>query len=232
MKRFSAQDLEKGAMTHIHNYEGRQVNRGPETGRNFNGPAVATDPFAGRNFKMVIKNVGASAVDRVIALIPAYFAAASQVKSSDGSAVAAIIKEGTVISETDKDLIANGKPKSIDEFLAFLRYNPTRITGIKMKVDDSEQYSEDILLRNETPLRDLGYTTLTPSNYISSTQQNDKLVEIPLTDWQFDNQTSVVTTIKAGRTVEITFFIGVIDNAAANLNSEVQQARAAFTRQF
>ena len=75
-----------------------------------------------------------------------------------------------------------------------------------MNVDDSAQFSEDILIRKESPLRDLGFSTITPANYKNSPHLNDKIVEIPLPDMQFDNQTTVITKIQAGRTVTITFF--------------------------
>lgn len=225
MKRLmSVKNLENRAMRNIRNYEGNRPGfQSLETGRNYNG-ASAVQAFGGLSYTMTVKNVGTSAEDQTIALLPAYFAAAANIKDAAGAAVDAIIKEGTVIATADKVVTANGKPKSIDEFLLFIKNNPCRITGLKIKVDDNSQFAEDILFRKESPFRDLGFKTVSPSNYENSMQNNDKIVEIPLTDAQFDNQTSVVTTIKAGRTVTYTFFIGPIRNEAALLDQDVKLA--------
>jgi len=226
MKLLTVKELEDRAMRNIRNYEGnRPEAQRPETGRNYAGAAVQA--FGNLSFTMTIENIGVSAEDQTIALMPAYFSTAASVKDASGAAVDAIIKQGTVIATTGKVVTAVGKPKSIDEFLLFIQHNPVRITGLKMKVDNNAQFSEDILFRKESPLRDLGFKTISPSNYENSMQNNDKIVEIPLTDAQFDNQTSVVTTIKAGRTVTYTFFLGAIRNEAALLDQDVKMASGA-----
>ena len=222
----SIKELEGRAMRNIRNYEGNSHNvQRNETGRNYAGQNAALT--AQSTYSLTIKNVGSAAEDQTIAIVPAYFTTAAKVKDATGTAVAAIIKEGTVIATTNKEVTAVGKPKSIDEFLLFVLHNPVRVTGIKMSVDNSAQFSEDILIRKESPLRDLGFMTISPANYKNSQQMNDKIVEIPLPDAQFDNQTSVVTKIQAGRTVTITFFFGAIRNEAALLDQDVKMASGA-----
>ena len=226
MKLLTVKELEERAMRNMRNYEGNRPNtQRNETGRNYAGQPANLNSQS--TYSLTIKNVGTSAEDQTIAIIPAYFSEAAKIKDAAGSAVDAIIKEGTVIATTDKVVTAVGKPKSIDEFLLFVKHNPVRVTGIKMSVDDSAQFSEDILIRKESPLRDLGFTTISPANYKNSQQMNDKIVEIPLPDAQFDNQTSVITKIQAGRTVTITFFFGAIRNEAALLDQDVKMASGA-----
>lgn len=223
----SVSELEARAMNRIHNYEGQPLRKDPyELGRNFQGVAARPIGPTPTSFSLTVVNVGANSVDRSIAILPAYFAAAAAVKNASGVAVDAIIKEGLVIGTVlgGDALVATGKPKSIDEFLAFVKVNPCRITGLKMKVDDTDQYTEDLLFRKESPFKDLGFITKSPSNYENSMANNPKIVEIPLVDAQFDNQTSVVTTVKAGRTVTFTFFVGIISNASAQLDQAVKTA--------
>jgi len=224
-KLISIQELEERAKMNVRNYEGAPARRNPyELGRNYDGLAPQAIAPALGSFTMTIVNNGSAAVDQSIALLPAYFTDKTQVKNSAGVAVAAIVAEGQIISTANAVVTATGKPKSINEFLAFVKLNPVRITGMKIKVDDSSQFVNDILFRKESPLKDLGYITKSPANYQNSMQNNDKIVEIPLTDAQFDNQTSVVTTIGAGRTMTITFFIGAIRNEAAMLDAAVKSA--------
>ena len=176
----SIKELEARAMRNIHNYEGNRPNvQRNETGRNYAGQSAAL--ASQTTYSLTIKNVGTAAIDQTIAIIPAYFSDAAKIKDAAGAAVSAIIKEGTVIATTDKVVTAVGKPKSIDEFLLFVKYNPVRVTGIKMGTDDSAQFSEDILIRKESPLRDLGFTTISPANYKNSQQMNDKIRRDPYT---------------------------------------------------
>ena len=228
-KLMSIDELEFRAKQNVRNYEGVPVRKNPyETGRNYDGLGPAPIAPAMGSFTMTIANVGSAAVDQSLALLPAYFTAASQVKNASGAAVAAIIKEGQVITTSNAVVTAVGKPKSIDEFLAFAKLNPFRVTGMKIAVDDPTQFNNDFLFRKESPLKDLGYVTKSPANYANSMQNNPKIVEIPLTDVQFDNQTSVVTTIGAGRTMTITFFIGAIRNDAAILDAQVKTANGGY----
>lgn len=229
-KLISVKELEDRAFRNIHSYEGQRANRlHNETGRNFAGePASVAKPKNSSSFTLVLKNNDSAAEDQTIALLPAYFEDAASVKDGAGAAVDAIIKEGTVIATATKTVTATGKPKSIDEFLKFIKLNPTRITGMKISVDDTEQFGQDILVRKESPFRDLGFKTISPSTYQNSMQNNPKLIEIPLDDMQFDSQTSVVTTIMAGRTMTVTFFIGEIRNEAAILDQNAQLASSSY----
>lgn len=176
----TVKQLEERAMRNIRNYAGNcpMVQRN-ETGRNYAGSVANIASQV--NYTMTIKNVGTAAIDQTIAIIPAYFTDASKIKDAAGAAVAAILKEGNVITTTNAVVTAVGKPKSIDEFLLFVKLNSMRITGIKMNVDDSAQFSEDILIRKESPLRDLGFTTISPANYKNSQQMNDKIRRDPYT---------------------------------------------------
>jgi hypothetical protein len=163
-----------------------------------------------------------------VALCPGYFDAAANVKDSNGVAVAAIITEGTIIGTqgTADRLTGSGKPKSIVDFLGFIKYNPTRFTGVKIQVDNSIQFDEQIYIKQNSPFRNLQDFQIYPNSYKDSTQNDDKRVEIPLDSYQMDNNTTVTTVIQAGRSVTYTWFVGAIKNQAFELANKAEAARA------
>jgi hypothetical protein len=212
-------------------YEGNGVYTGQgDPGLQFNGGAssFADENKTGLNYSVTISNTGANAVDRLIALLPGYLSNAADIKDASGTAVAAIIKEGAeVVGTVDggDNLAASGQPKSVNEFLGFLKFNPTRFTGLKMKVDDSAQFDEAIYIKQMSPFRNLTDDFIYPSNYKGSGDSDDKRAEIPLENFQMDNNTVVILKVKAGRTVNLTWFAGAIKNQAYELAVKAATAR-------
>jgi len=175
---------------------------------------------SGLNFGIKLTNSGKSAKDRVVAIIPGYFDnAADIIADLTGLAVDAIVADGTMVGgEGDGDcLVGSGTPKKIADFIKFIKHNPTRISFIKMLVDDEAQIEEPIYIKKLSPFRNLEDVTLYPSVYKDSNQQNAKRVEIETPDLQFDNQTIVIYRIGAGRTVSMNFFPTAVANTAATL---------------
>jgi hypothetical protein len=215
-------------------YEGANYTGHGDHAVQFEGAAssFADEGKTGLTFSMKITNTGANAVDALLALNPGYFTLPAQIKDATGTAVAAVVTDGlitgTVVAGTNVQGI--GSPKPIVDFLGFLRYNPTRFTGLKMLVDNSAQLDNVIYVKQNSPFRNLEDKQITPSIYKDSTQPDDKRVEIPLEDYQMDNNTTVITTISAGRTVTFTWFVGAILNPAYELASKAKAARANYTR--
>lgn len=191
------------------------------------GPAAsfADEANNDRQFSMTISNLGTAAEDRVLALHSGYLTTLAEILDSSGTAAAAIVTDGTIISTTDKVVTCSGSPRKIAHLKSFVNSNPTRFTGLKMLVNDSDQFEMPLCVRKLSPFSDLGYTMINPSIYKNSNQQNDKRVEIPLNDFQLDDQTVVVFTLKAGRSVTFTFFGGAIRNNAGELNAKATEAR-------
>lgn len=204
-------------------------------GVDFSGAAgFADEANAGINYSIVLTNTGAAAVDRLIAICPGYLTLAADVKDANGNAVAAILSEGDEVVGTilaTNNLTCHGQPKSFNEFLGFLKYNPTRFTGLKMKVDDANQFDEEIYVKQMSPFRNLTDMHIYPANFKNSTQLDDKRVEIPLENFQMDSNTIVITKIQAGRTVTFTFFAGAIKNQAYELAVNAQLAKG-YARSF
>lgn len=210
-------------------YEGDLYTGKNDPGISFEGSAssFADEGKTGLIYTMTLTNTETSAVNRSIALCPGYFDAAASIKDSNGTAVAAVITEGTIIGTEGgaNRLIGAGKPKSIVDFLGFIKYNPTRFTGLKIQVDNSGQFDEQIYVKQNSPFRNLLDFQIYPNSYKDSTQQDDKRVEIPLDEYQMDNNTTVTTVIQAGRTVTYTWFVGAIKNNAYELAVKAKVAR-------
>ncbi|MDD5358582.1 MAG: hypothetical protein PHX80_05505 [Candidatus Nanoarchaeia archaeon] len=215
-------------------YEGNVYDGNGDPSIQFEGSAssFADEGKTGLIYSMTITNNGVNAVDRSLALNPGYFSLAAQIKDSTGTAVDAIVTDGTIVGTGTAACTGSGKPKTIEEFLAFLKYNPTRFTGLKMLVDDSAQFDNQIYMKQNSPFRNLDDRQIYPNTYKDSTQTDTKRVEIPLEDFQMDNNTTVVTTVSAGRTVTYTFFVGAIKNAAYELATKAQVAREGLARTY
>jgi hypothetical protein len=213
-------------------YEGSIYTGQGDAGIEFlgNASSFADEGKSGLIYTMVITNQGASASDRSLAICPGYFSTASDIKDSNGTAVAAIVAEGTIVGAGATACTGAGTPKSITEFLAFIKYNPVRFTGLKMLVDDSAQFDNILYVKQNSPFRNLVDRQILPNAYKDSTQTDDKRVEIPLEDYQMDNNTTVITTISASRKVTFNWFVGAIKNAAYELAVKAAVARSNFGR--
>lgn len=215
-------------------YEGNVYNGYGDAGIEFlgNASSFADEGKSGLIYTMVITNQGTCAVDRKLALCPGYFTSATDIKDASGTAVDAIVAEGTIIGATSTACTGAGTPKSITEFLAFIKYNPTRFTGLKMLVDNSAQFDNTIYVKQNSPFRNLQDMDITPNAYKDSTQTDDKRVEIPLEQYQMDNNTTVITTISASRKVTFNWFVGAIKNQAYELAVKAAVARGNIGRSY
>ena len=228
---------EKGLSSSFMGYENGQ---GPryigqyDMGLSFvgNASSFVDENKNGIQYSLTVNNLGASAEDRVLALHPGYLTVASEITNAAGTAAAAIVTDGTIISTTDKVVTCVGKPKPIKQLQAFVNRNPTRFTGLKMLVNNSDQFEEEIYIKKLSPFKNMEDVTINPSSFKNSTQTDDKRVEIPLEDFQLDDQTVVVFTLKAGRSVTFTFFAGAIANQAGELNSKAILARTNMQRTY
>lgn len=219
---------EKSLTSNFTGYEGQEYTGANDPALSFTGSASSfvDETKDARQFSITISNVGTAAEDRVLALHPGYLTAIADLRNASGTAAAAIVTDGTIISTTDKVVTCAGKPQKIAHLQAFASRNPMRFTGLKMLVNNADQFEEELCIRKLSPLGDLGYEIIVPSSHKNSNQTDDKRVEIPLNNFQLDDQTAVIFTIKAGRTVTFTFFAGAIRNVAGELNAKASAARA------
>lgn len=215
-------------------YEGQQYVGIGDLSLDFTGSGSSfLDEGAGsQQFTVTITNTGTAAEDQILALFPGYFSSAASIKDASGVAADAIVTDGSIITTADKQVVCTGSPKAIAEFQEFCKRNPTRFTGLKMLVNNSDQFEKAIYIKKLSPFKNLEDYSIVPSTFKDSTQTDDKRCEIPLNDFQIDDQTTVVFTLLAGRTVTFTFFAGAIQNGAAELNKKAVLARQTMTRSY
>jgi hypothetical protein len=195
----------------------------------FAGGNVAT---AGERFSIQITNNATSAVDKVIAIVPAFFTSAAEIQTHTGRTCDVILADGTIDTTTNKEVVVTSDPKSVKSFLQYIKYNPTIIIGAKMRVDNQEQFDESFYVTRVKPTGNLQDRTIPPSVFKNSTQNNELLAEIPFNGIQFDNQTIVLLKIRDGRSLNIDFFLGASLNTAAALSRKQTLAMAGFKRAY
>lgn len=183
-----------------------------------------------RQFVFDLKNTGSA--DVTLALCPGSHALAA-IKDANGNAVDAILKEGEVISDTTnadatKKLSAKGLPKSIDEFLLYVKNHPTRIHTMKFQVSDESVLSNPMYFKTITPFAGAAeFDQFTPANSIDeNTQQSNRATcDLQAIDFQFNCDRHIVYTIPAGKTVQVTMLIGAISNESLELSRKASYGR-------
>lgn len=171
-------------------------------------------------YTLTLKNTGANAEDRQVAICPAYFGTAVTIQTADGDSIDAIVADGEIIAEVDKVVTCVGSPQPVERFLHFVKSHPTRITQMQMKVSDPAQFDEDIKVSKLVNFSRLeAGQSIMPSAHIDPTFSNDKLIKFSVNHLQFDEETVVYFKLLAGMEVTFKFFPGATINEAANLES-------------
>jgi hypothetical protein len=176
-------------------------------------------------YKITLSNQGTAAEDQLIAINLGAFASAAEVATHCGVSLAAVVADGTIIATTDKVVTCSGYPTSLIEFKSYVKNNATRFTKIQMNVTTPEQLQEPLGILVSNPFRGRVPSQIAPSNYIDPKNNNNKLVEFFMNDFQLDDQSVVYFKLLAGEKVTMTFFPGATSNAAAELKMAASQAR-------
>ena len=172
--------------------------------------------------KYVITN-GLATPARVV-LCPGYFGSLAEINASRKIGADAVLAEGEiVVADATHKLTAKGEPYNISELLSFAKLNPLRFTHLKVTVDEPSQLENNIEIVFLSPFRSMGDARITPANYKTANQTNDKIADIPLPDFQMSDQVLMYTTILPGRTVSFLWSVGAIYNSAANLQEEFKR---------
>lgn len=169
-----------------------------------------------KRFNMVIKNLSNSD-DKKIVLFPG---------SKTSFTGASIVSDGNFLMDNSTPVLnASGKPGSIAALQAYVKNNPTRLCRIEMKVDNEAQLDESILFRETSPFKsDVEYLR-TPSDYISSDTNNPKAVSIDeVNGMVLSDTTEMETTIRAGRTITLSFVFGASMDMTKAINRKADAA--------
>jgi hypothetical protein len=214
-------NLRKAAFSTLSHYEGGEQNDydGVESyeGAGFDGNGV--ENFGGsskafvakKQFTLKISNIGASAVDKIVAILPGYFGTAAQIKTKNGVPCDAIIADGAFITGTGITVSASGAPGSVADFQGYMSKSghAARLLGMIVKADDPAQLDSDIYIKHNTPFNETDDVIETPSNWKRSEEPNEKIAQLDFSeaDVLISNVSTIVTTIQAGRTLTVVFNI-------------------------
>lgn len=132
-----------------------------------------------------------------------------------------VIAEGTIV----ENVTAAGSPRSVDLLKAFVKHNPIRLRSIKLNVDDVNQLDEPLTYHTESPFETMAEKKLVPSDYQSQNTNNPKMSEVPeVKGWVLSEQSTILYTIRAHKTVNISILFGAAINLAKAVNKKAEEA--------
>jgi len=191
----------------------------PGAGQNFEQEDATNDIYT-----LELGNIGTAAVDRVIAICPGDNYTKTELSALLGITVDAVISDGTIVTAADANVTCEGYPSKVESFKRGFLRNPQRFTALSVEVDNTAQLQQPLRRYIDDSFRGIvNDGQLYPHNYKSNSQQNDKLVHIPLDHYQFDKEVIVVLTIKANSSLSITFKPGASYNASRFLKNEAEK---------
>lgn len=175
----------------------------------------------GKKHQVKIQNTGTE--DIRLALFPAFFTDPALIKT--GIAVDAILADGEITVSANKKAVVSGAPRPVVNLLGYLKNNPTRIQSIHLKVDAASQLDESFLLRSESPFASAREVQRYPSDYQKSSDSNQNVIVIDdISDWVLSDSNALIYTVRAGRTVNISFTFGTSLDASKGLEKKATEA--------
>ena len=173
-------------------------------------------------YSLEIDNIGTSAVDRIIAIAPGDNYSAVELSSLLGVTVDAVLADGEIVSTSGKEVNAAGTPGQIKSFLKSVRRAPQRFVGLTIEVSQVTQLSQPLKVYKDDPYTGdpVVVNQIFPSQAKSNTQNNDKLVHIPLSHFQLDADTIVTVLLKAGGSLTLNWVPGAKQSTAELLTNE------------
>lgn len=188
-----------------------------------NGQSFASEYAAGREFTIVFENN--TAVDRTIAICPAYYDTVARLAAEGHSDVTAILTDGIIATDGSGDLTAtSGNPgKTIFGLMQWIKQNPTRIVGFYMQCDTRSQFETKMTYQNLAPFAPLGTQIISLSKFRPANQLGTDKIEADLikngTVLDMNDQNLVKLVVKQGVTLTVNFYFGAVDNRAAKLRA-------------
>lgn len=186
----------------------------------FRGGATgfASEKQNSEKYSVKLSNTGSAAVDQVIVLCPAHYTDAALLAARIGVSSCLIIKDGNLNADLNAIVTCSGSPTPVEEFLANIRYNPTRITSLQIQVNNADQFDEDInVAKLQTYKQAVTLAPITLSDKQEASNSNDKLIKFDVNHFQWDGKTIVWMTLKADRTATITVTPGGVFDSSAYL---------------
>lgn len=119
-----------------------------------------------------------------------------------------------------------GQPKSIELLTNFIRHNPLRISTIQIASTDAAQTYQTMVIKFDSPFRDLESKNIPLQAHVSPGDFKDKLVIVPAHQYgmQMDNQTQILLPIPGNSTATITIYVGPVLNSSGALAKKYTKA--------
>lgn len=230
-KILSLAEIESIARENLSNFEGEQYEGEQYEGESYEGESYeGVDAFGGDDFVQydginLAKNGGqtftftvanANAATRTVALCGGI----------DRNFVG-LVKTGAFNDVNNAaGLTGSGQPKAIEVFTEFVRNNPLRISTIQIASTDAAQTYQTMVMKMDSPFRDLESKNIPLQAHVSPGDFKDKLVIVPAHQYgiQFDNQTVLLLPIPGSSTATITIYVGPILNASGALANKYSKA--------
>lgn len=167
------------------------------------------------------------AVDRVFNIVLANTSGAAQTVllcPSYNPSSTILVADGVIGGVAN--FTGSGSPKTIANLLTFISRNPTKLVAMKISATDATQLAQVINIVPKSPFKDLESKRIMLSSFTSESNQNDKMVTVPLHNgnYQFDDQTEWNLTIPNNCTTTISLYFGVTLNTAAALSRKAEKA--------
>ncbi len=175
----------------------------------------------------IINDLEAGQTKKIV-ICPGWYWKATDIKDENGNPLDGIIAEK--IAEKLTVTSSNG---SVADFLNYLKYHPSTLKEIKVKVNDENDLDIPLFYRELSPLGASSSDKLIPSTYANEHQDNPKMITIPQVqtkNWVLGVDSLLYTSVKAGHSLSITFTFGASANSFKELKRKNQMGRAFIIR--
>lgn len=118
--------------------------------------------------------------------------------------------------------------KTIEEFFAFVYASPCAINKIRIKTSDSSgaQLDNKITVRHQSPFRDMGTVSLTPSDVQDQATQQKDVAMFYTPGFVAAKDVQAELSIAGSQSTTITFYIGPIKNTTSEIKKKAARAGA------
>lgn len=113
--------------------------------------------------------------------------------------------------------------KTIEEFLAYLYLNPTRVVQMRVSSSVASQIGQQFTIRELDPFKSGKTDYIRPQNFTNQNTFQDKTVLFPVENFQFDDQNTLEYQFSGSSTTTITFYCGASLNGAKALRKKARR---------
>ncbi|MDR0874004.1 MAG: hypothetical protein LBN27_11160 [Prevotellaceae bacterium] len=158
-----------------------------------------------------------------IALNPAYYTEAAQIKDENGIAVDGILQDGAVAD----GIISTASPLSVVDLFGYFTAIPARIKSIRTFVEANKVSNLDIPLEYSDLSRfgKRANDRITPSDYVNNNTQQLNMSETKAPGnqgWILSKETLLLYTIPANSEISLLFRLGATNNPVRELANKAE----------